>query len=157
MRARRREPATSDDEPVVLVDARNVLRSRWPNIRADRLLDLIRDWAEHERARVIAVFDGRAPSGSVGGGELDDRAVVVGTGGGSADDWIAEHARELARNDRRVWLVSSDRGLRARVAGRVERTIGGGSFAAELETLQGRRYYRPAGTGEESADGGEDG
>ena len=60
---------------------------------------------------------------------------VVGTGGGSADDWIAARIPELAAEGRRVWLVSSDRGLRERVTGSVERTIGGGSFAGTLEEL----------------------
>ena len=61
--------------------------------------------------------------------------TVVGTGGESADDWIAEHAREMARDGHPLWLVSSDRELRARVADHVERIIGGGSFAGRLEAL----------------------
>ena len=50
----------------VLVDARNVLRSRWPNIPEDELVDRARRWAEREDARVHLVFDGRAPGGLVG-------------------------------------------------------------------------------------------
>jgi YacP-like NYN domain len=104
------------------------MRSRWPNIPAERLLDLTQAWGVQEGARIVAVFDGRAP---------DERAgvTVVGTGPEIADDWIAEHARELAQDGHRVWLVSSDRGLRERVAGHVERVIGGGSFAGRLEAL----------------------
>ena len=75
------------------------------------------------------MFDGSAPQ------VTDGRLSVVGTGGRSADDWIAEHASRLASGGGRVWLVSSDRGLRQRVAGSVERMVGGGSFASELEAL----------------------
>jgi hypothetical protein len=119
--------------PVVLVDARNVMRSRWPNFGEDRFLELTRAWGEQEGARLVVVFDGRAPGDLVGVHELDERTAVVGTGGEIADDWIAEHAP--ASGDR-VWLVSSDRGLRARVSSHVERVIGGGSFAGRLEALE---------------------
>jgi hypothetical protein len=128
----------SPDEPLVLVDARNVMRSRWPNIREDRFVELVREWAEQEEARVVAVFDGRAPGEAVeavGVHELDGRTSIVGTGGESADDWIAEHAREMAQDGQELWLVSSDRGLRDRVADHVDRVIGGGSFAGRLEAL----------------------
>jgi predicted RNA-binding protein with PIN domain len=124
---------------IVLVDGRNVMRSRWPNIPAERLLDLTRAWAEREGARIVVVFDGRAPGESIGLRELDERMTIVGTGHGSADDWIAEHAKETAQNGPRLWLVSSDRGLTARVAGYVEHVIGGGSFAARLEELDRNR------------------
>jgi YacP-like NYN domain len=125
----------SPDEPLVLVDARNVMRSRWPNIREDRFVELVREWAEQEEARVVAVFDGRAPGKAVGVHELDGRTSIVGTGGESADDWIAEHARKMAPDGQELWLVSSDRGLRDRVADHVDRVIGGGSFAGRLEAL----------------------
>jgi predicted RNA-binding protein with PIN domain len=125
----------ADEEHVVLVDARNVMRSRWPNIGEERLLDLMQAWADEERVRVIAVFDGRAPGDEVGTRKLDGGMTIVGTGGGSADDWIAQHAREMAQHGHRLWLLSSDRGLRERVAGNVERVIGGGSFATRLDAL----------------------
>jgi hypothetical protein len=103
----------------VVVDARNVLRSRWPNIPEDRLVDLVRTWAEREGMRALLVFDGRAPV------DADD---VVGTGGEVADDWIAREARRFAP----YWLVTSDRELRARAGGDAERVIGGGAFAGEI-------------------------
>jgi hypothetical protein len=124
------------DEPLVIVDARNVMRSRWPNLHEDWFLERVRAWAERERARALVVFDGRAPGGILGEAELDARATVVGTGDRIADDWIAEQAPALAAEGQRLWLVTSDRGLRERVAGHVERTIGGGSFAGMLEQLQ---------------------
>jgi predicted RNA-binding protein with PIN domain len=124
------------EEPTVFVDARNVIRSRWPNLREDRFLGLTRTWAEREGVHAVVVFDGRAPGNVVGASELDERTRVVGTGGGTADDWIAHEAERVAGEGHRVWLVSSDRGLRDRVAPYVERTIGGGTFAGRLEELE---------------------
>jgi hypothetical protein len=109
-----------------LVDARNVLRSKWPNIPEDELVELVRAWARDEDVHAYVIFDGRAPGDLVGEQELDEHAVLVGTGEESADDWIARKAPELEP----VWLITSDRGLRARVD--AERTTGGGSFAREL-------------------------
>jgi predicted RNA-binding protein with PIN domain len=114
-------------EPVVLVDARNVIRSRWPNLREDWFLERTRTWAEREGVRALVVFDGHAPAW-----EADERMEVAGTGRESADDRIAEEAARLAKQGRRTWLVTSDRGLRARADPYVERTLGGGRFAGEL-------------------------
>jgi len=109
-----------------LIDAENVRRSLWPNISADELVELCRAWAEREHVRAVVVFDGRAP-GDVVGEEERAGLLLVGTGGETADDWIA---RETGRF-RPYWLVTSDRELRERAAS-AERTIGGGSFAREL-------------------------
>lgn len=117
----------------MIVDARNVLRSRWPNLKESWFLERVRAWAERERVRALLVFDGPAPGGTLGSTPLDERTAVVGTGGQIADDWIAEHVPELAAREHAVWLVSSDRELRDRVADHVERAIGGGSFAGTLE------------------------
>ena len=105
---------------VVLVDARNVLRSRWPNVPEAELVERIRGWAAREGVEAQIVFDGQAPEGG------------VGTVGESADDWIARAAREI---EGPYWLVTSDRGLRARAGGEAERTIGGGAFVRELGLL----------------------
>jgi hypothetical protein len=104
----------------VVVDARNVLRSQWPNIPERALVDLVRAWAEREGVTPLLVFDRRAPV------EADD---VVGTGRESADDWIAREASRLAP----YWLVTSDRELRERAGGEAERIIGGGAFAAAIQ------------------------
>jgi hypothetical protein len=101
----------------VLIDARNVLRSRWPNIPEDELVRLIGEWAAEEGVEPEIVFDGRAPDGG------------IGTAGESADDWITRRARELEGT---YWLVTSDRELRERAGGRAERVIGGGAFASLL-------------------------
>jgi hypothetical protein len=102
---------------IVLVDARNVLRSRWPNVPDAELVESCRAWADEQGVTTLLVFDGPAPNGG------------VGTGKESADDWIARAAAEL---DEPYWLVTSDRELRERAGGGAERTIGGGSFLREL-------------------------
>ena len=91
----------------VFVDAENVRRSRWPNLRRDELVELVRAWGEREGVEPIVVFEGEE----------------------TADDRIA---REAAALDEPYWLVTSDRGLRDRAAGRAERVIGGGRFLREL-------------------------
>jgi hypothetical protein len=45
---------------------------------------------------------------------------------------IARESGRLAGEGRPFWLVTSDRGLRARAAEGAERVIGGGSFAGGL-------------------------
>jgi hypothetical protein len=97
--------------PVVLVDAENVRRSRWPNIPARELADLCAAWGEDAGVEVEVVFEPRV---------------------GTADDVIAARAAELEASDVPYWLVTSDRGLRARAGPRAERVIGGGTFVGEL-------------------------
>jgi hypothetical protein len=77
-----------------------------------------RAWAEREGTALLIVFDGAPPE------EADD---LVGSGGRSADDVIAEL-------DGPFWLVTSDRELRARVGARAERVTGGGSFLEALRS-----------------------
>jgi hypothetical protein len=112
--------------PVVLVDAENVRRSRWPNIAPDALVGLVDDWADREQVNAVVVFDGRAPDGG------SDRVEVVGTRGETADDWIARAAAACAAEGRPYRLVTSDRGLRARAGGAAAAVVGGGTFAGEL-------------------------
>ncbi len=117
---------------IVLVDARNVLRSRWPNVPEAELVERCAAWAAEGGHRAVVVFDGKAPPGIVRGQEVDAACSVVGTGDESADDWLIRKAGELESAREPFWLVTSDRALRA-VAGRAaERTIGGGSFVHEL-------------------------
>jgi hypothetical protein len=112
---------------VVLVDARNVLRSQWPNIPEEELVRLTCAWAKERGVRAEIAFDGRAPAGPD-----SDNCSVVGTAGESADDWLIRRAAELRRSGTRFWLVTSDRALREAASPAAERTIGGGSFADEL-------------------------
>jgi hypothetical protein len=108
-------------EPTVLIDAENVRRSQWPNVTREELVRRARAWSEATGRRIVVVFDGRAP----------EEAPDVVSAGGSADDWLAEHAREHAP----YWLVTSDRELRRRAGDDAERVIGGGSFVRELLTI----------------------
>lgn len=103
----------------MIVDGRNVERSRWPNIPPTELVELAREWARRTGVEIVVVFDGRAPV------DADD---VVGTGSEIADDWIAREAHRY----RPYWLVTSDRELRRRAGRHAERVVGGGSFAREL-------------------------
>ena len=119
-------------ETTVLVDARNVLRSRWPNIPEERVVELCRTWAAEQDVHALVVFDGRAPGGVVGERRLDRRCVVVGTGSESADDWLARAAAEHRREGRAFVLVTSDRELRRRAGEGAEDVVGGGRFAREL-------------------------
>jgi rRNA-processing protein FCF1 len=57
---------------------------------------------------------------------------VVWEGAESADDRIAREVREL---EPPVWVVTSDRELRERVAPYAERIVGGGTFARKLRSL----------------------
>ena len=95
------------ETPTVVVDAENVRRSIWPNVSGERLVELVRRWAEERGYEYRVVFEGENES-------ADDRIV-----------------RETAELDR-YWLVTSDRELRERAGERAERVIGGGSFAREL-------------------------
>jgi hypothetical protein len=103
---------------VVVVDAENVRRSRWPNLSREELVRRARAWAAREGHEPMIVFDGTPP---------EDAPDLVGSR--NADDAIVELAGRL---ERPWWLVTSDRGLRERVGDRPERIIGGGSFLGSI-------------------------
>ena len=115
----------------VLIDARNVLRSTWPNIPEGEVVALCAAWAREKGQRAVVVFDGAAPGGLVGEQEVVPDCLVVGTGQESADEWLT---RAAAAEKGPYWLVTSDRALRAAAGARAERTIGGGSFVRELRS-----------------------
>lgn len=115
-----------------MIDARNVLRSEWPNIPEDELVELCRTWAARTGRRAFVVFDREAPGGLVGEREVDEHCAVVGTGDELADDWLIRRAAKLASDGRPYQLVTSDRALRAAAGQNAELTVGGGSFAREL-------------------------
>jgi predicted RNA-binding protein with PIN domain len=113
---------------LVLVDAENVRRSQWPNVRPKRLVERVRHWGDATGHEVLIVFDRRAPV------EGDD---VVGTADESADDWLVRRARELLAAGEPYWLVTSDRALRTAAGEGAERTVGGGAFLREVLALSG--------------------
>ena len=114
---------------MLLVDANNVLRSLWPNMPADELVERTRTWASGEGLCPVLVFDG-----SVRRQELEDGTLVVGAGSESADDWIAREAERLRTEGHPFQLVTSDRALRAEAGRGAERVLGGGSFARRLRS-----------------------
>jgi hypothetical protein len=108
--------------PTLIVDAENVRRSIWPNVSKPKLVELARAWAEDNGMNLVVVFDGPAPAAG------DDLVSAEP----SADDWIASHAEQYVP----YWLVTSDRGLRARAGDAAERLLGGGKFVRELVDRQ---------------------
>ena len=88
----------------VLVDAENVRRSLWPNLGRQELVERAKAWGSREGYDVVVVFEGAR----------------------SADDEIVELA---STHTGPLWVVTSDRELRDRVAPYADRIIGGGSFA----------------------------
>ena len=109
-----------DTRPValVIVDAENVRRSLWPNLSREELVERTREWAEHEGHELLIVFDGEAP---------EDAPDLIASR--NADDKIVELATGI---DRPWWLVSSDRGLRARLGDAPARIVGGGAFVRTI-------------------------
>lgn len=113
----------------VLVDARNVQRSQWPNLPDEELVERAKGWADRHDAELVLVFDGKAPGAGVGTKRLDDGTTVVGTGGESADDWLIREAPAYPG----AWLVTSDRALREAAGKTAGRIVGGGSFLRGLD------------------------
>jgi len=109
-----------------------VLRSQWPNIPEEELVERTAAWAEAEGVVAVVVFDGEAPGGLVGERAESEHCIVVGTGRESADDWIVRAAAGRAAGGTPYLLVTSDRELRERAGAHAERTIGGGTFARLL-------------------------
>jgi hypothetical protein len=91
----------------VLIDGENVRRSTWPNLPRGELVERVAGWAARNGHDAAVIWEGRQ----------------------SADEEIAARVRDL---DPPVWVVTSDRELRRRVATHTERVIGGGSFLREL-------------------------
>lgn len=119
-------------ELTVLIDARNVARSQWPNIPDQKLVDLCWSWGAEAGYEVVIVFDGVAPIDVAGKRELGPGCTVVGTGHRSADSWIEREAHRYQERKQPYWLVTSDRLLRSVAGVHAERTVGGGTFAGDL-------------------------
>ena len=117
----------------VLVDARNVLRSEWPNRSEGEIAELCCAWAAREGHRAVLVFDGDAPRDATGGD-----CVVMGTGAETADERLERLAADLAADRRPYWLVTSDRALRAAAGRDAARVVGGGAFLGLIRSAPGR-------------------
>ena len=114
----------------MIIDGRNVMRSRWPNAGERELVDAIARWAAtHPRTPIVAVvFDGTYEGEGPGMFEHDERTVVVATRGEIADDVIVREVEELRAASEPVIVATSDRELRERVEAHGAKVIGGGSF-----------------------------
>jgi len=121
------DEAGAPDRPLVLIDARNVLRSVWPNLGEEETARLACSWAAARGCRALLIYDGSAPA-------LDgcQGTIVIGSGAASADHLIVGEAGRLAASGYPYWLVTSDRAVRAAAGPAAARTIGGGAFAREL-------------------------
>ena len=117
----------------VLVDARNVLRSEWPNRSEGEIAELCCAWAAREGHRAVLVFDGDAPRDAAAGD-----CVVMGTGAETADERLERLADDLAADRRPYWLVTSDRALRAAAGRDAARVVGGGAFLGLIRSASGR-------------------
>src|SRR4051812_41604388 len=104
--------------PVALIDGRNVQRSQWPNLSDEELVRRCCRWARRERLPAVIVFDGRTEAS--GDGEWCTVVPVVGE---TADDWLIRATAELRERGVPFWLVTSDRGLRARASRGAERVV----------------------------------
>lgn len=119
-----------------IVDGNNVFGSRpdgWWNDRdaaAQRLAQSVAEWCRTHGDDVVLVFDAPVAPATLelSGGNL---TIVESRrrGRNAADDTIAELAAEWGDDDLRV--VTSDRGLRERLPGRVD-VSGAGRFLAML-------------------------
>jgi hypothetical protein len=103
---------------LVIVDAENVRRSVWPNLSRAELVARTRAWMLREGNEMLIVFDGPAPE-----------AAPDLISSRNADDEIVRLAHQA---EPPVWVVTSDRGLRERLAGHADRVIGGGTFVRSL-------------------------
>ena len=90
----------------------------WPKLSPVELVARTRAWAAREGHDLLIVFDGPAP---------EEAPDLVSSR--YADDEIVRVAEEA---EGPLWVVTSDRGLRARLAGLVDRVLGGGAFARSL-------------------------
>jgi hypothetical protein len=106
----------------VLIDARNVQRSLWPNLPDAELVELAGRWADELGHDAVIVFDGvrreaqRAPP--------------------SMSTNLTREAARLVEAGEPFWLVTSDRELRDRAGLAARKVIGGGTFVRELTSLR---------------------
>ncbi|MCW2927332.1 MAG: hypothetical protein JWM86_1300 [Thermoleophilia bacterium] len=112
---------------LVLVDARNVQRSAWPNPSDSSFVEALEAWALEQAPDedVVAVFDGEpdaAPDGPV---------LLVATD--YADDELVARAIAAHAEGRSVRVATSDRALRLRLeAAGAHISWGGGAMLGEL-------------------------
>lgn len=116
-----------------LIDGSNLLGVMRQDRHGDgpkrELVRLLARFARAKKTRVSCVFDGPEPASF---GRHLGSVTVSFSGSRSADDLIAERSAQG-----RGWtVITSDRGLSARVERRQVAVQGGAEFVRELESLQ---------------------
>ena len=120
----------SDDG--LFVDARNVLRSRWPNLAEDEFVGLAEAWGERHGAELCSSSTGTRPQAR---SALTARERTTGPGGESADDWLIRDAPSVSgRLARHLRPRAARRGGKERCANRRRRLLSARS--GRLSTLQ---------------------
>lgn len=114
----------------VIIDGRNVLQSRAPEVGERELVDAAARWAAaHARTPIVAVvFDGSYEGKGPGMYEHDERTVAVATKGEPADDVIVREVEELRAESEPVIVVTSNPELRARIEAFGAKAIDGRAF-----------------------------
>ena len=114
----------------VIIDGRDVLRSREPSPGERELLEAVARWAAaHARTPIVAVvFDGTFEGDGPGMYEHDERTVVVATEGEAADDVIVREVEELRAQSEPVIVVTGNHALRERAEALGAKVIDSGSF-----------------------------
>src|SRR6266576_2438028 len=113
-----------------VIDGSNVLGRSGAGLHGDdpkrQLVRLLASFARAKRTRVVCFFDGPEPASfakNLGG------VSVIFSGSAQADDLIVKRV-----SSGRGWsVVTSDRGIAARVAGRHVTVVSSAQFARELE------------------------
>ena len=132
------DAATSEPAPLWVIDGNNVMGSAadgwWndPPAAAARLADRVGRWARSTEAALVLVFDG-APVASVSAASGGNLEVLFArrTGRDAADDRIVEEVEARYGDHPQTIVVTSDRGLIARLPPGVIIT-GAGRFLRSL-------------------------
>lgn len=121
-----------------IIDGSNLLGHARADVGAKRsLLKLLARFARARRTRVVCLFDGIEPEHF--GAKLGSVSVVF-SGARSADELIAKRVAHGSG-----WkVVTSDRGLAARVKRREVEIVGTTAFQRELESLPADETGEPA-------------
>jgi hypothetical protein len=124
-----------------LVDGSNVLGAIGADVTAPEpkrdLARLVAAFARQRRTKLTCYFDGPEPADF---GRHLGSATVVFSGTRAADELIVERVRGGASGI----VVTSDRGLAARIAGRRVKVIDSAQFARELQELERDPTAAPA-------------
>lgn len=102
---------------LLIVDGYNVINS-WPELIAikdnleyarDKLVDILSEYGAYKKFRTIIVFDAHMAAGGTGShSQAGLLSVIFTKEGETADSYIEKMVYELARHNRRIYVVTSD-------------------------------------------------